>query len=453
MTQREGGGDAPMQVEKRSPGPPRQAAPERSRQGRSRNALVFILVTILLDSMALGMVAPVLPKLITQVLAGHPISLSPQIAERLPGGTVALAAAVYGLFNTVFALMQFFFSPVIGSLSDRFGRRPLILVSNIGLGLNYLLLAWAPNLAWLFVGRLLSGITGASFGTASAYIADTTPPERRSEAFGMVGAAFGLGLVIGPGLGGLLSDVSARLPFVVAGCLSLANAAYGLLVLPESLPPSMRSGFSWKRANPVGSLILLRRHPDLFGLAGVAFLSNLAQVALGSTVVLYAMHRFGWTTGRVGVTLAVTGIAMALVQVFVVGPVVKRLGNRWTMIVGLSFGALALFWAGVAPNEVLFWAGIPLIALWGLFGAANQTLMTRHVKPVEQGQLQGANASITGISELIGPLIFTLIFAYFVTPGHSIAEAGAPFLMGGLILSAAVVWGVVSTVNEREPEG
>ncbi len=365
-----------------------ETAPDKSRRDRQRNALVFILVTILLDSMALGMVAPVLPKLITQVLAGHP--LSPQISQRLPGGTVALAAAVYGLFNTVFALMQFFFSPVIGSLSDRFGRRPLILASNIGLGLNYLLLAWAPNLVWLFVGRLLSGITGASFGTASAYIADTTPPERRSEAFGMVGAAFGLGLVIGPGLGGLLSDVSARLPFVVAACLSLVNAAYGLLVLPESLPPSLRSGFSWKRANPVGSLILLRRHPDLFGLAGVAFLSNLAQVALGSTVVLYAMHRFGWTTGRVGVTLAVTGIAMALVQVFVVGPVVKRLGNRWTMIVGLSFGAAALFWAGVAPNEVLFWAGIPLIALWGLFGAANQTLMTRHVKPIEQGQLRGA---------------------------------------------------------------
>jgi DHA1 family tetracycline resistance protein-like MFS transporter len=453
MTQ-DGGGAAAQAGHSREDGGARRArhnaASDRSRQGRRRNALVFILVTILLDSMALGMVAPVLPKLITQVLAGHP--LSPRIAQSLPGGGVALAAAVYGLFNTVFALMQFFFSPVIGSLSDRFGRRPLILASNIGLGLNYLLLAWAPNLVWLFVGRLLSGITGASFGTASAYIADTTPPERRSEAFGMVGAAFGLGLVIGPGLGGLLSDVSARLPFVVAGALSLANAAYGLLVLPESLPRSMRSGFSWKRANPVGSLILLRRHPDLFGLAGVAFLSNLAQVALGSTVVLYAMHRFGWTTGRVGVTLAVTGIAMALVQVFVVGPVVKRVGNRWTMIAGLSFGAVALFWAGVAPNQVLFWAGIPLIALWGLFGAANQTLMTRHVKPIEQGQLQGANASITGISELIGPLIFTLIFAYFVTPGHNIAEAGAPFLMGGLILSAAAIWGVISTRDEREPD-
>jgi DHA1 family tetracycline resistance protein-like MFS transporter len=453
MTQ-DGGGAAAQAGHSREDGRASRArddaASDRSRQGRRRNALVFILVTILLDSMALGMVAPVLPKLITQVLAGHP--LSPRIAQSLPGGGVALAAAVYGLFNTVFALMQFFFSPVIGSLSDRFGRRPLILASNIGLGLNYLLLAWAPNLVWLFVGRLLSGITGASFGTASAYIADTTPPERRSEAFGMVGAAFGLGLVIGPGLGGLLSDVSARLPFVVAGALSLANAAYGLLVLPESLPRSMRSGFSWKRANPVGSLILLRRHPDLFGLAGVAFLSNLAQVALGSTVVLYAMHRFGWTTGRVGVTLAVTGIAMALVQVFVVGPVVKRVGNRWTMIAGLSFGAVALFWAGVAPNQVLFWAGIPLIALWGLFGAANQTLMTRHVKPIEQGQLQGANASITGISELIGPLIFTLIFAYFVTPGHNIAEAGAPFLMGGLILSAAAIWGVISTRDEREPD-
>jgi DHA1 family tetracycline resistance protein-like MFS transporter len=418
---------------------------------RARGALIFILVTILLDSMALGMVAPVLPQLITQLLAGHP--LAPRIMQHMPGGVISTAAAVYGLFNTVFALMQFFFSPVIGSLSDRFGRRPLILASNIGLGLNYLLLAWAPNLAWLFLGRLLSGVTGASLGTASAYIADTTPAEKRPQAFGLSGAAFGLGLVIGPAVGGVLSDLSPRLPFLVAAALSLANAGYGLLILPESLPKALRSGFSWKRANPVGALVLLRRHPELFGLAGVAFLSNLAQVALGSTVVLYAMHRFGWSTGRVGVTLAVTGVAMAVVQVCVVAPVVKRVGNRWAMIIGLAFGAFALYWASAAPDELWFWADIPFIALWGLFGAANQTLMTRHVKPAEQGQLQGANASLTGISELIGPLIFTLTFAYFVSPGHPVFQAGAPFLMGGLILTLAAIWAVVATRHEHEPEG
>jgi DHA1 family tetracycline resistance protein-like MFS transporter len=414
-----------------------------------RRVLAFILVTILLDSMALGMVAPVLPRLVTQLLAGH--ALSPHLMRHLPGGTVSTAAAVYGLFNTMFALMQFFFSPVIGSLSDRFGRRPLILASNAGLGLNYVLMAWAPTLQWLFIGRLICGVTGASFGTASAYIADITPPEKRPAAFGMIGAAFGVGLVIGPALGGVLGEYGLRLPFIVAAGLSLANAAYGFMVLPESLPKPLRVGFSWKRANPLGALVLLRRHPELSGLAAVGFLSNLAQVSLVSTVVLYAMHRYGWTSGTVGLALTMTGVALVIVQVGVVGPVVKRLGNRTALVIGLIFGALGMFWAGVAPTGALFWLGIPIIALWGLAGAANQTLMTRHVEAAEQGQLQGANASLTGISELLGPLTFSLTFAYFVTPGHKIWEAGAPFLLGSAILLGAAVWAFWATRSEHEP--
>ncbi len=422
--------------------------PAKAPETAARAALVFILVTILLASMALGMVAPVLPHLVTELLSGH--ALSPRLLRHLPGGTVSTAAAVYGLFNTVFALMQFFFSPVIGSLSDRFGRRPLILASNTGLGLNYSLMAWAPNLQILFIGRLVSGVTGASFGTASAYIADTTPPEKRPEAFGMIGAAFGVGLVIGPALGGLLGEYSTRLPFIVAAALSLANAAYGLLVLPESLPKALRSGFSWKRANPIGALGLLRRHPDLAGLATVAFLSNLAQVSLASTVVLYAMHRFGWTTGTVGVTLTVTGVALVIVQVGVVGPVVSWFSNRIALVAGLLFGAVGLFIAGISSNSIFFWCGIPVIALWGLAGAANQTLMTRHVAAAEQGQLQGANASLTGISELIGPSVFTLTFAYFVSPGHRIWEAGAPFVLGSVILLFAAAWAFFATRNEAK---
>ncbi len=418
-------------------------------QAGNRGALTFIFITVLLDTMALGMVLPVLPHLITQLLVGHP--LSPRLVHRLhrlPGGTVSMAAAIYGLFNTVFALMQFFFSPVIGSLSDRFGRRPLILASNIGLGLNYALMAWAPNLAWLFIGRLASGITGASIGTASAYIADTTSPERRPQAFGRVYAAFGAGLMIGPAVGGLLGEYGARLPFVVAATLSLANAAYGLFVLPESLAKDRRRGFSWKHANPIGALALLVRHPDLFGLASVAFLSNLAQVSLASVVVLYAMHRYGWSTGTVGVTMAVVGLAVGFVQVVVVGKVVNRFGSRPALLAGLLFGGAGLIVAGLAPNSLSFWSSIPVLALWGLSGAAVQTLMTHHVTEAEQGQLQGANASLTGISELAGPLIFTLTFAYFVSPGHPIAQAGAPFLLAALILFGAAGWGWFATRDE-----
>jgi DHA1 family tetracycline resistance protein-like MFS transporter len=436
--------------------PGRGAVSDASAPPSGHAALTFIFITVLLDIMALGMVSPVLPHLVTELLAVSPpihSKLLAHAAHRLSGRTVSLAAVIYGLFNTVFALMQFFFSPVIGSLSDRFGRRPLILASNIGLGLNYALMAWAPTLQWLFIGRLISGITGASFGTASAYIADTTPPEKRPHAFGVLAAAFGAGLVLGPALGGILGDYGARIPFVVAAGLSLANAAYGFFVLPESLPKPLRSNFSWKRANPIGALIMLRRHPELTSLAGVAFLSNLAQVVIPSIVVLYAMHRYGWTTGRVGLTLAVAGIALILVQVLLVGRVANAVGNRVMLVIGLVFGAAGMAIAGLAPTQVWFWAGIPVIALWGMSGAANQTLMTRHVQAAEQGQLQGANASLTGISELIGPSIFTLTFAYYVQPPHPMHDTGAPFLLSAAILLAAAVWAFVATRDEQEPPG
>ncbi len=332
-------------------------APASGPPSTGRGALAFIFITVMLDALALGMVAPVLPKLVATLLAGE--HLSPRLMQRLPKDTVSLAAAVYGLFNTVFALMQFFFSPVIGSLSDRFGRRPLILASNIGLGLNYLLMFWAPNLQWLFLGRLISGITGASFGTASAYIADTTPPDQRAGAFGLLGAAQGLGFIVGPALGGLLGEWGARLPFVFAAVFSLCNAGYGLFVLPESLAREHRSGFSWKRANPIGALGLLKRHPELTGLAAVAFLSNLAQVSLPTTVVLYVIHRFGWGTGQVGVTLAVVGVAVAIVQVVVLGRFVKRFGKPAAMTTGLVFGVAGLAAAGLAATGNAVWLAVP----------------------------------------------------------------------------------------------
>ena len=260
-------------------------------QGGRRAALVFIFITIVLDMLALGLIIPVLPGLIEDFL----------------GGDTAGAAKVYGVFGTVWALMQFFSMPIAGSLSDRFGRRPVVLLSNLGLGLDYVLMALAPNLAWLFVGRVISGITAASVSTGMAYVADVTPPEKRSGAFGMLGVAFGIGFVFGPALGGVLGTVDPRLPFWVAAGLSLANAAYGYFVLPESLPPEKRRPFEWRRSNPLGSLRLLRSHPELTGLAGVVFLNNLAHAALPATFVLYAGYRYGWDARTVGLTLGVIG--------------------------------------------------------------------------------------------------------------------------------------------------
>jgi DHA1 family tetracycline resistance protein-like MFS transporter len=406
----------------------------RAQSGRA--AIAFIFITVLLDIMALGMVAPVLPKLVTEFLQQN----------------TTWAAVTYGLFNAAFALLQFLFSPVVGSLSDRFGRRPLILASNLGLGLSYALMAWAPSLGLLFVGRAISGITGASFGTASAYIADSTPIEKRAGAFGMLGAAFGLGFILGPAIGGYLGEYSSRLPLWVAGGFSLANAVYGFFVLPESLPKTLRTTFHWRRANPLGALKLLRRHPDLLALAAILFLSTLAQVSLPSTVTLYAMFRYHWTPHSVGVTLALVGVAMVIVQAGVVGRVVKRFGNRMTLISGLCFGAAGLFYAGIAPSGSIFLWGIPIIALWSIFGAACQTLMSHHVTASEQGQLQGANASLTGIAELIGPLIFPFTFAYFVSPGHSIAASGAPFVLAGGLLAATAVFAFFATRGEVDDD-
>lgn len=413
------------------------SAPGLARNG-GRAALVFIFITVLLDMMALGMVAPVLPHLLNRFLEGN----------------TSYAAVIYGLFNASFALMQFFFSPLLGALSDRFGRRPLILASNLGLGLNYVLLAWAPNLQWLFIGRVISGVTGASFGTASAYIADTTPAEERAHAFGLLGAAFGVGFVLGPALGGFLSDfLDPRAPFWVAAILSLANALYGIFVLPESLARENRTGFSWRRANPIGALAFLRRHPELFALSGVQFLSNLAQVSLPSTIVIYAIHRYGWSPGTLGLTLAMVGVALIIVQVGVVGRCVRAFGPRPTLVAGLLFGAVGLGVAGLAETGRQFWLGIPVLAMWGIAGAAAQAIMTRHVSASEQGQLQGANASLVGIVELAGPLIFPFIFAYFARPGQPVERAGAPFLLAAAILIAAAILAFVATRRERDYKG
>ena len=399
--------------------------------GRRRAALAFIFVTIVLDMFALGMIIPVLPHLIEDFL----------------GGDTAGAAKVYGVFGTVWALMQFLSMPVVGALSDRFGRRRVVLLSNLGLGLDYVLMALAPNLWWLFVGRVISGMTAASVSTGMAYIADVTPPEKRSTAFGKVGVAFGLGFVLGPALGGLLGSVDPRLPFWVAAALSLANAAYGYFILPESLPPERRRAFQWRRANPVGSLALLRRHPELSGLAGVVFLSNLAHVALPATFVLYAAYRYGWQERDVGLVMAGVGICSALVQGALVGPTVRRFGERRALLVGLACGAVGFLGYGLAPTGLLFLAAVPVVALWGLASPAAQGIMSRHIGATEQGALQGATGSLMGIATMIGPGLFAGIFAYSIGAGTRWHAPGAAFVLASLLLAAGALLAARTTAR------
>lgn len=395
--------------------------------------VVFIFITVVLDVLALGVVIPVLPKLI----------------EAFMGGNTARAAEINGLFSTAWALMQFVFSPLLGALSDRFGRRPVILISCLGLGLDYLLMALAPTLWWLFVGRVISGITAASFSTAGAYIADVTPQDKRAGAFGMIGAAWGLGFVVGPAVGGLLGGIDPRLPFWVAGALALANFGYGFFVLPESLPRERRSAqFSWQRANPLGALTLLRSHRELFGLAGVNALYWFAHYALPSTFVLYTGHRYGWNAQTVGLTLAAVGICNVIVQAGLVRRVVPAIGERNALLLGLAAGVAGFTVYGLAPTGFWFWAGLPVFAAMGFFGPALQALMTRHVSPQEQGQLQGANSSMSALVGLLAPGTFSLVFAASIDPAVGWHLPGAAMLLAAAVTLVALVLG--ARVTRRE---
>jgi DHA1 family tetracycline resistance protein-like MFS transporter len=338
--------------------------------------------------------------------------------------------------------MQFLAMPFLGALSDRFGRRPVILVSCLGLGLDYFLMALAPDLAWLFVGRVISGITAASFSTAFAYIADVTPPEKRAAAFGMVGAGFGLGFTLGPALGGVLGGVDPRLPFWVAGVLALANAAYGYFVLPESLPREKRAAFSWKRANPVGALRLLRSHRELYGIAAVLFLMQLSHVVFPAVTVLYMGYRYGWGEVAVGLVLSAVGVCSMIVQGGLIRPVVKRIGERRALGAGLAFGAAGMAIYGLAPSGAIFLAGIPVMALWGFAGPSAQALMSRRVDPSEQGQLQGATASLQAVTGMIGPAIFTQVFAQSIAGGEGLHVPGMAFFVAAamLVAAGAIAW-------------
>ncbi len=395
-----------------------------------RAALAFIFVTILVDVMAFGLIIPVLP----------------QLLKKLSGGVLADATVWHGLFATGFMVMQFFFSPIQGALSDRFGRRPVILVSNAGLALDFVIMAMANTLPLLFIARLVSGATSASFSTANAYIADVTPPEKRAAAFGRLGMAFGIGFTVAPVMGAWLGAVDLHLPFWVAAGLCAANFCYGFFVLPESLPPERRVPFEWRRANPLASLKLLRAHPELFGLAGVSFLMAMAHLVYPTTFVLYADYRFGWGLEMVGWTLLLVGLLTIIVQGGLIGFISRTFGDRRTLLLGAAAGGIGFTGYALAPTGYWFWAAMPIAALWAIASPAAQSLMTSRVSASEQGRLQGAIGSLNSIAGILGPTLYTQTLAAVAVNQVRGPMAGATFwLAAGLVsLGGLLAWRVTT---------
>ena len=399
-------------------------------------AFGFIFASALLNAVSFGVTIPVLPALI----------------KEFAGGDTASAAEWQMVFGAVWGLMQFVFGPILGVLSDRIGRRPVLLISFLGLAFDFLFLVFAPSLMWLFVARIVNGMTAASFSTANAYVADVTPPEQRARYFGFMGASFGFGFLIGPVLGGLLAgpfmeslvgDFAIRLPFAVAGALALLNFLYGLFVLPESLPPEKRSArFDWRRANPVGSLQFLREQGRLLGLATVGFLFQIAHNVLPAIFVLYTGHRYGWDIQTISLTMFLTGGLGILMQTLAVGPIVRRLGERGALLIGCAGAALGFLAYGLAPTGIAYLAAAPVFALSNLLTPGLQGLMSRRVGPEVQGRLQGANQSLSGIATIIGPFLFGGSFAYALRHPALSAWPGLPILIASALMFIAlgVAW-------------
>ncbi len=409
--------------------------------GSRKAGLRFIVVTLFLDILGLGLIIPILPRLI----------------ESFVGNDPTRGAYYVGVLAAAYALMQFVFSPILGSLSDRFGRRPVLLLSLFGSGFDYVLLAFAPSLGWFFLGRIVAGLCGASIGTASAYIADVSPPEKRAQNFGLIGMAFGLGFVAGPLLSAFLGSVEMplprflveltghstlegiRFPFVVAACLTFTNAIYGLLLVPESLSLEHRRRFSWARANPVGTLKALAKYPLVFGLSFTFFLVGVAQRSLESVWVLYTEHRYGWDIKATGISLAVVGIAAAVVQGGLVRRIIPALGERRALMLGITITAVVFVLYGTASVGGLLYLFLVIGSLGGVAGPAAQGLMSKAVPPNEQGMLQGGLASVSSITSIVGPPLATNLFGYFISSNAPIQLPGAPFFAGTFLLILALL--------------
>ena len=400
---------------------------------RSKNALPFIFVTMLIDVIGLGIIIPVLPKLI----------------EEMIGGDLSMASTYAGWLMFAYATMQFLFSPIIGALSDRYGRRPVLLISLFGFGVDYLLMGFAPTIAWLFVGRLISGITGASFTTATAYIADISTPEKRAQNFGLIGAAFGLGFIIGPVLGGLLGHYGARVPFFTAAGLALLNTAYGYFILPESLDKEHRRKFEWKRANPVGSLKRLSHYPVILSLVVSLVFIYIASHATQSTWTFYTMEKFKWNEQMVGYSLGFVGLMIAIVQGGLIRIVIPKLGQKKSIYVGLTLYVIGFICFAFATKSWMMFAFVVPFSLGGICGPALQGVMSGQVPANEQGELQGALTSLISVTSIVGPLLMTNLFSYFTASDAPIYFPGAPFLMGAVLTLFSVLFAVRSLEKHK----
>lgn len=390
---------------------------------RQKAALGFILITVLIDVIGLGIIIPVMPALITE----------------LTGESISSASRYAGWLMFVYAFMQFVFAPVLGGLSDRFGRRSVLLISVFGLGVDYLIIGFAPNLWWLFAARLIAGIGGASFTTASAYIADISTPEKRAQNFGMIGAAFGVGFIIGPLVGGILGEYGSRIPFFASAGLSLVNWLYGVFIVPESLPKEKRRPFDIKRANPFGTLVQLKKYPVIFGLVFSLFLVYLAAHATQSTWAFFTIERYGWSEAQVGYSLGFVGFMIALVQGWLIRPIIRNIGQKKAVYIGLSFNALGLLLIAFAYEGWMLYAIMIPYAFGGLSGPSIQGIISSEVPTSEQGELQGGLTSIISVTSIIGPLLMTSIFAYFTGDKTTIYFPGAPFLLGAVFAFASAI--------------
>lgn len=401
-------------------------------------AMGFIFITLLIDVTGLGIIIPVFPDLI----------------KELTGGNISQVSQWGGVLTVIYAIMQFFCAPIIGNLSDKYGRRPVLLISLLGFGIDYLFMAFAPNIWWLFVSRIIAGITGASFTTASAYIADVSTNETRAKNFGLLGAAFGLGFIIGPSLGGLLAHFGLRVPFYVAAACCLLNATYGYFVLPESLSKEHRRKFDWKRANPLGSVTHLKKYPSVLGLIASLVLVYIAAHALQSTWTYINIERFNWTPQMLGYSLAVVGIMTALVQGVLIRFINPKLGNEKSVYIGLAIYSVGMLAFAFANKSWMMFAFMIPYCLGGIAGPALQAILAGHVPRNEQGELQGALTSMISLTSIIGPLVMTNLFAWFTKPNAPVHFSGAPFLLGSVLLmvSALVAYSVLKHEKVHDVE-
>lgn len=386
-------------------------------------ALIFIFITVLVDVIGLGIIIPVLPGLIME----------------LTGEGLSMASRYGGWLMFTYAIMQFLAAPVIGGLSDRYGRRPVLLASLFGFGIDYIILGFAPTITWLFIGRFMAGITGASFTTASAYIADVSPPEKRGQNFGLIGAAFGLGFIVGPVLGGLLGHFGPRVPFFAAAGLTLLNWLYGYFILPESLKPESRRPFNWKRANPLGSLMQVRKYPVIVGLIAVLVLTYIAGHATQSTWAYYTMEKFGWDEKAVGYSLGFVGLMVALVQGGLIRVAIPKLGEVRSVYLGLILYAIGFVGFAFASAGWMMYAIMVPFALSGLAGPALQGIMSNQVPANSQGELQGALTSLMSLTSVVGPPLMTNLFGYFTSENAPVFFPGAPFLAGAVFVLTALL--------------